>query len=1096
MARKRLTKEKKRRILLRNPLGDYDKDGVPNILDCRPFNRLKHYWYKETGTPGQPGYSTEGAGEAAMSPAEAAARGFSWREGGTYGRAPTESEYTGIITEKQRRGEYEQAPEPIKRSIAEELRVRQEKYGAAKTPPWATPKQWQANIKNGVFVSSEMQSFLDRWGSYIQNGQFTGNRSEWGYFEVALRSAESAQHAKYEQYQEDMRTAASNFAKAQAEAGVEKSKKVTEALGKSEQRANAELAKAYGAGGQDRWAPYIVGGEFIAPEMTAWETKWAPAIAGGVFVGSEYQYGIYQREYEAAKAAQEKAYGIYSQEQAQAYAEYSINLKKYMDFPFKVTPEQILKNELGAIKQWGEFPWLKTEEKNGFVNVADYYPQVVQPQARLTGLATPLVGIAPFMSLSLTEPGVIVGVVATDIAKTRSQSGRSTPIIGITPFMSTSLTGPSVLPATDIALQVKSRIEGKINEWNEAIIPYTSKIPSLPEVNLSPPQELIADIIFGGMAPQKQLDIVLANVAARVPTAQRARAEFITTPIGMLFRTPSEFITSEYEMARGYTEGIKTKPVQTAATAAAFFALPAVLKGTGMGLKGVGVAPKSVGGFLPEATAKVPQLVGMGLAAAYAASAGVRVYSLPPEQRYYKMGEIGSTEITPMAVGWGAGQAFWPRATTFLKTVGKEYIPLPEIGVEYGYPTRGGLTERQITASFRESTLAVEPTAWRGRGNIGPEIYPEAAVLPGEVPEGVYGWHAIPKTYPKDFTVPAGSSELPGMYHSPVLEAYFTKAGQGVTDVGKIGLDLSGYPVPSAVRSHVLGIDAIPGSVRRGGYPEMSEWITGEGRLGRFWEPLMKVEYEAVLPEGTKMSRLPLKYYTKAKGVRVPIYQFEVSDISGADIKTPKITTVESLISELAASGYYGSSGAMPVGLFPYYGSSRTRVTADSYARGYSGPSAPSLPSLPSMPSFPSYPSATSVPSKPSRPSLPSLPSYMSFPSMPYNPSAPSLPSLPSLPSFPSMPSQPSRPSRPSLPSLPSLPSFPSIPSVPSYPIVPHIPGVDLPEKRLKTKKKAKRKITKWKERHHIKTLPELMGWGGVKAPTVKVYDTRTRKLR
>jgi hypothetical protein len=37
------------KLIDKNPFGDYDKDRVPNLFDCRPMNRFRQGWVKGLG---------------------------------------------------------------------------------------------------------------------------------------------------------------------------------------------------------------------------------------------------------------------------------------------------------------------------------------------------------------------------------------------------------------------------------------------------------------------------------------------------------------------------------------------------------------------------------------------------------------------------------------------------------------------------------------------------------------------------------------------------------------------------------------------------------------------------------------------------------------------------------------------------------------------------------------------------------------------------------------------------------------------------------------------------------------------------------------
>jgi hypothetical protein len=156
-------------------------------------------WVKETGVPGQPGYSQQMAGEAAMSPSQAAALGYHWEgAGGTYGRAPTEAEYIGIIAEKQRTGQY--VGQPAEKAVEAEIEKGRKEHGE-KGPPWGTPEKWRPYIQYGVFKAPEVQILEQKWSPFISGEQFTGTQEQYQQYQQEAQKAYSIQEQKYQTYQ-------------------------------------------------------------------------------------------------------------------------------------------------------------------------------------------------------------------------------------------------------------------------------------------------------------------------------------------------------------------------------------------------------------------------------------------------------------------------------------------------------------------------------------------------------------------------------------------------------------------------------------------------------------------------------------------------------------------------------------------------------------------------------------------------------------------------------------------------------------------------------------------------------------------------------
>lgn len=551
-------------------------------------------------------------------------------------------------------------------------------------------------------------------------------------------------------------------------------------------------------------------------------------------------------------------------------------------------------------------------------------------------------------------------------------------------------------------------------------------------------------------------------------------------------------IESEYKM--GIVEGVAEKPLKTVVTTAAFVALPPALKAGGWALKATRIAPT---------ISKIPYIgkpiikytipaVGAGLGGAYAVGTGYRIHETPPELRVREFGKITGTELAPMALGTYAGYKYLPRIGGRIVGAGTEKMSLPEIGVGKGYPVRESLTEAQVRASFKRSTLAARPTELHGAGRtvVPMETIPRHAVLPGEVEGGVYGWHASPfLKRAKVREVTPGSSELPMEYYDPILTGYFLKVPKGVEGYRLFGLDMPRMSIPSAVRTHALGIEPIPKHLKG---KARWKWMETEATKGKFYMPLTKMEYEAGLPVGTKLRRGKLKYHTVVEGQRVPIYQYEVV---GAEVVGKDITTV----GELAAK--YGEY-YMPKALFTptgfgteYLGKHFMKYAAKDFTSEYGYPETEKLVykqkgekykpyeyhkykkpyyskdvyKEPYYPKYkqPYYPEGGYYP-KYKKPYYPEYkkPYYPKYPPS-YYPTYKEPPYYPVKypPYYP--PKYP-----PKYPPTTAPPYYP-----PTYPpIVPPIP-ILLPtkDKKLRIKKKHKRKEREWFEHHYIPTVHELM---------------------
>jgi hypothetical protein len=269
---------------------------------------------------------------------------------------------------------------------------------------------------------------------------------------------------------------------------------------------------------------------------------------------------------------------------------------------------------------------------------------------------------------------------------------------------------------------------------------------------------------------------------------------------------------------------------------------------------------------------------------------GARPDLLPSRsQMTQKAGEIIGVEIAPTVAGFMAGMWFWPKASGWLRSRGTPGIPIEEIGYERQYPISQRITEQSIERSFRESTLYPGPSEMRPSrtGSTRVPYVPERAALPGEDPSRVYMWTGWERQPSRSFALQAGSSEIEGMYGAPVAEAYFSKPRIGMGDYKLFGLDLPRFNDPTLIRTEARAIESIPRGLRsKSQYPNINQWMQTRGRGETIYTPLIKAEYEGVLPaitsEGTTILEVTGKpYHTTVQGVRVPILQVRAGTRAG-----------------------------------------------------------------------------------------------------------------------------------------------------------------------------------------------------------------------
>lgn len=234
----------------------------------------------------------------------------------------------------------------------------------------------------------------------------------------------------------------------------------------------------------------------------------------------------------------------------------------------------------------------------------------------------------------------------------------------------------------------------------------------------------------------------------------------------------------------------------------------------------------------------------------------------------------------------GSIKSISTKATGIIRTTGKEYIPIEKIGydVKEGFPISERITEKSLIKSFEKNTLVPEPSRMSISGKP-PSYVPETARLPTDFISGKErimwtGWEKTPSgniLSGGKFTLEGGSSEIPGMYGAPVAESYFTKTGTQMPNI--IGFDTTIIKRPSLIHTTVFDIKPTPELIRSN--LESVKRFASEQTGGNAIAPLMKSEYEIVLPEGNVLQLKQTKYFTKLGGfgekhifgTRVPIIE-------------------------------------------------------------------------------------------------------------------------------------------------------------------------------------------------------------------------------
>ena len=569
-------------------------------------------WQKDEGVPGTPGYKKSLAGEAAMSPAEAAARGYTWvgqkssaayRGMGT--RPPTAIEYQRMIAKKVAAGAYSKMDPRSRARLRKEIeRFKPDLRDKTlkKLDELVLPPAFV--VQRGETPSEALERYTTQVGTYeTQVGRY---ESKWDEYLTRFKDKPSV---------------------------------------------------------------------FTDPAFTVHKEKWEKFISKEGFTGTEEQYAQYEAEWKAAKSKQEESYRIFSGEskwltgraagfgtaypQLAEMAATSIAVQKHLEKERREHPGVIVTAPGGetTAMELGEYYRRVNESLNVDRTLLAYKPpdpQVYSPLAIFTGgaaikqynVAKEFQKNIELLEKSMTSQGFFAPVSSLGPSGIGAVAGVAEPSTKPTPHVERVFVGPPSeylkLQTAYIdyeaarakqeelyALSVSGRGEAKDIEWGKVIAARTPGWKSLAE-----PFKPIADI---------SKEIVGIEARKGIPSITMGSTYLIERKVAPYLK--------------GIYEGVREKPFQTAVTTAAFFALPGTIKGLKYGLRAtkitqtIGKIPK-VGGLITKYTEPV---IGGALGTAYAVSVGARLRAVPPEMRMEEFGRITGTELLPMGVGGYVG---------------------------------------------------------------------------------------------------------------------------------------------------------------------------------------------------------------------------------------------------------------------------------------------------------------------------------------------------------------------------------------------------------------------------------------------------------
>lgn len=480
-------------------------------------------------------------------------------------------------------------------------------------------------------------------------------------------------------------------------------------------------------------------------------------------------------------------------------------------------------------------------------------------------------------------------------------------------------------------------------ERGRAIIPAAKKVPAkAKELWESAETGLRARVTYPASEWLEKKGVTSEKFVEKY-TEYRAKQIFPFKEI----KQAKEYAKVEAEFIKGGAIGVKEKPLKTAVIAAVSFIAPPLL-----GYAGKVVAP--IAAKFPAIASVTSKVAKYGLPTAYASVTGYRVYQEPQGARASKLGEIVTTEVAPMAVGGYAGAYFWPRAGGYLRTIGREEVPL------------GKITTKEVI-SGKETFPTAPPSQHK-------KLFLEKKYrLPGV--KKPMGYHATPEKWKELVTTP-GSSEIPGTYVSPRASIHFAKVGEKYSLYGDEFFPTTKKPTIMGIVPEKF-VTKVPVKVTpTEAYPYKYK-LPGETKQGIGYILKMKSEIEAVITPGTKLAtlKLPKKYYTKIRGIRIPIETYSTGGAATTSASGLPTQTFSQLSSRYAIPTSYpiSRSSSYLAPLAGAYGPSVTEGESYRQPPNYKAPTSVAYSSAPRAVSQPKYKS------KPSRRAAPSPVSPISY---------------------------------------------------------------------------------------------------------------------
>lgn len=328
----------------------------------------------------------------------------------------------------------------------------------------------------------------------------------------------------------------------------------------------------------------------------------------------------------------------------------------------------------------------------------------------------------------------------------------------------------------------------------------------------------------------------------------------------------------------------------------------------------------------------------------YLADTGYRIFSQPTtEGKISTAANVALKEIPAGAVGAVTGYRATAKFIDGLKTLGKTEIPAERVTAP-GIPL-GNFNEAQLAESFNKNILSPQPNKFaRATSEIGKDTAEtvSAKLNPSDDVIELYHATASGSNFGKKFTVKESESEFGGLFTAPKGISYFL--GDSVNEV-KVSpaffiRDFRPAESPALLNIKSRGVKPVDWQKAADSVGRSVQQVKNNPRVrktavdnflvsaesqnpGYAYMPMIKREYEAVIPQGTQLKRTRSRYYTRINNTRVPIYEYEpVGFTAGRETATRPRRLSSSSSAELRSSSRNYVPAGSPVSL--YSGSTRS----------------------------------------------------------------------------------------------------------------------------------------------------------------------------